>query len=77
MYGMATSLCRCVTDTSTWTGPNREAGCSSINLFGLKPFVSIAGPPSDLPVTDDRWEGALTWRLAVQQTLAAGYFADG
>jgi len=43
MYGMATSMCRCVTDASTRTRSNREAGFSSINSLGLKPFVSIAG----------------------------------
>jgi hypothetical protein len=40
---MATRLCRCVTEASTWTGSNRETGCSSINSLGLKAFVSIAG----------------------------------
>jgi hypothetical protein len=44
MYGMATSLCSGDTDASMWTGSNREAGCSSIDSLGLKPFVPIAGP---------------------------------
>jgi len=42
-YGMATSMCRCVTDALTRTRSNREAGVSSINSLGMNPFVSIAG----------------------------------
>jgi hypothetical protein len=42
-YGMAPSMCRCVTDALTRTRSNRETGCSSINSLGMKPFVSIAG----------------------------------
>jgi len=43
MYGMAMSMCRCVTDASTRTHSNRKTGVSFINSLGLKPFVSIAG----------------------------------
>jgi len=43
MYDMATSMCRCVTDASTRTRSNREAGFSSINSLGMNPSVPIAG----------------------------------
>jgi len=77
MYGIATSMCRCVTDASTRTRSNRETGFSSINSLGVKPFVSIAGHRPICLSPAIVGKGELARRLAVVQALAPGYFADG